>query len=195
MLMFPYRLWQFLFCLPNLDLSFISDICLETYPFGLDCQVLLSIGFIKSLKNSLNYYYSRCPYTQLHLPTWGRNTEVYIPWEVKVTHPISEYVSLGFLGANEIHVIKEGLKYISHICPSYTQGLQELCIFPHSLLYITQDVWVPECVWMCLCFFFIWIIYVFIYLFVLLIHITHWSLLPSRSAIPNPSHPSYICHC
>ena len=34
----------FLFSLPDLDLSFISGICLEKYPSGLNFQKLLSIS-------------------------------------------------------------------------------------------------------------------------------------------------------
>ena len=115
---------------------------------------------------------------------------------MKFTHPFSEYVSEGSLGANEIHVIKEGLKYISHVCPSYTERLKELCIFPHSFLHTTQDVWVPQYVCMHLCSFSLWLIYLYILLLVVsVIRIKYCSLLPSRSTFPNPSPPFCISHC
>ena len=96
---------------------------------------------------------------------------------------------LGFLGENEIHVIKGVLKYISHICPSYTKGMKELCIFPHSLLHTIQDVWVRVCMLLLMINIFI---YSFIYLFYLFtIHTAHCFPLDEPSQI-LPLHPVFV---
>ena len=67
---------------------------------------------------------------------------------MKFTHPFSEYVREGSLGANEIHVIKEGLKYISHICP---QRDLKSCAYFFIAFYILHRMCEYQNVCVCIC--------------------------------------------